>query len=62
MMANHWSEKANRPALAEAVQAKRRRRTGQPTDYDVGRSSPPSKLRPVKVLPGQLDLDGHEHK
>jgi hypothetical protein len=59
-MGGHW-KKADRRALAVAVQAAKRGRSGPATDDD----RPPLssfKGRRVRVLAGQLDLDGHEHK
>lgn len=59
-MAGHWSDKPDNPGLREAVQAKRKRRQGKPTEADKPRPST-FKGRKVKVLPGQLDVDGNEH-
>lgn len=60
-MAGHRGGRPDNPALAEAVRALRKQRKGPATPADI---PPPSTFkggRRVKLIPGQLDLDGREH-
>jgi hypothetical protein len=54
-MVRHWSERPDRPALADAIRLRAKGRKGTPTEDD--RPRPKLGKRP-KLIRGQVDIFG----